>query len=111
MASVITLPNGRNETVFDLRDLLELVETHLGDEARRLLEEYLEPESEDAEYIEYLEKEADQRRTHYKDVMKQLREQSETIARLIREKEIDRKALSHAAGVIGTVTWREMNVG
>lgn len=110
MAHVITLKSGRNETVFDLRDLLFLVEEHMGDEARRLLEEFTELESDDTEYIDYLEKEAEQRKAHYKDVMRQLREQSETIAGLIREKDIDRKKLSRAAGIIGTVTWRELNV-
>ena len=59
---------------------------------------------------DYLEKEADSLRVHHKDVMAQLRQQSETIAGLIREKNIDRKALSTAAGQIGCITWRELNV-
>ncbi len=109
MAHVITLKNGRNETVFDLRDLLCLVDEHMGFDARRLLEEFTEPD-ESGEYIAYLEKDADERREHYRDVMRQLREQSEAIASLIREKEIDRKKLSAAAGVIGSLTWRELNV-
>ena len=64
MAHVITLKSGRNETVFDLRDLLFLVEEHMGDEARRLLEEFTEPESDDTEYIDYLEKEGPYFGTH-----------------------------------------------
>lgn len=40
--------------------------------------------------------------------MAELRKQSETIAGLIREKDIDRRALSAAAGAIGCITWREM---
>ena len=39
--------------------------------------------------------------------MTELRKESETIANLIRGKEIDRKALSTAAGNIGCITWRE----
>jgi len=109
MAHVITLKSGRNEMVFDLRDLLCLVDKHMGYEARRLLEELMEPD-ESEEYIAYLEKDADERRKHYKDVMRQLREQSEAIASLIREKEVDRKKLSAAAGAIGVLTWRELNV-
>jgi hypothetical protein len=42
--------------------------------------------------------------------MNSLRAESEKIACLIREKEIDRKQLSTAAGRIGTITWREVNV-
>ena len=40
--------------------------------------------------------------------MAELRQQSEIIAGLIREKEIDRRALSSAAGTIGSITWREL---
>ena len=42
--------------------------------------------------------------------MNSLRAESEKIACLIREKEIDRMQLSTAAGRIGTITWREVNV-
>lgn len=42
--------------------------------------------------------------------MKALRKQSEAIAELIQEKEIDRVRLSHAAGAISLITWREINV-
>ena len=37
MPSVIALKNGKTETVFDLNDLLCLIEQHMGDDARRLL--------------------------------------------------------------------------
>jgi hypothetical protein len=43
--------------------------------------------------------------------MRELRTLSETEARLIQEREIDRQALSTVAGKIGTITWRECNVG
>ena len=38
MANVIRLKSGQCETIFDLEDLLRLVDTHMGDETRRLLE-------------------------------------------------------------------------
>ncbi len=110
MADVITLKNGRNEIVFDERSFLDLVDEHMGPEARRWLEDWLAESGDAFHYIGDLEKEADSLRAHHKDVMAQLRQQSETIAGLIREKEIDRKALSIAAGTIGTITWRELNV-
>ena len=110
MADVITMKDGRIETVFDERDFMYLVDAYMGDEARRWLEDWLSGQEDDADYIDDLEKELQAAKDHHKDVIRQLREQSETIAGLIREKEIDRKALSHAAGVIGTTTWRELNV-
>ena len=110
MANVIQLKSGQIETVFDLEDLLRLVEEHMGDETRRLLEELTAPEDDDAEYIADLEKEIQKLRDHHHEVMTELRSLSETEARLIQEKEIDRKALSTIAGKIGTITWREINV-
>ena len=108
MADVIQMMDGRVVTVFDTRDLLDLIGNHMGSEIQRLLEERLEePESLDA-YIADLEKDRDDLRVRYKERMAELREQSETIARLIREKDIDRKALSAAAGTIGTLTWRQL---
>ena len=89
MAAVIQLKDGGVETVFDLDGLLRIIDERMGDEARRELKSAKE---------------------HHRDVICRVREQSETIARLIREKNIDRAALSHAAGIIGMITWRELNV-
>ena len=52
MPSVIKLKSGQCETVFDLAGLLYLVEQHMGDEARRLLEDFTAPEDDAAEYID-----------------------------------------------------------
>ena len=110
MAHLITMPDGRNETVFDERSFLDLVEEYMGDEARRYLEDWLSETDDDADYIRDLEESISSSKAHHHEVMQELRMQSETIAGLIREKEIDRKALSRAAGIIGTTTWRELNV-
>ena len=111
MPSVIQLKSGQTETVFDLEGLLYLVEEHMGDEARRLLEDFTAPEDDAADYITDLEKENQRLRDHHHEVMEDLRAQSETIARLIQKPEIDRSALSTVAGIIGRTTWREINVG
>lgn len=110
MPNVIQLKTGQTETVFDLEDLLRLVEQCMGSETRYLLEELTAPEDNDADYIADLEKEIQKLRDYHHEVMVELRKLSETEARLIQEKEIDRKALSTLAGKIGTITWREINV-
>ena len=107
--SVIQLKSGQTETIFDLEGMMYLVEQHMGSDARCLLEELAAPE-EDADYIADLEKENQQLRDHHHEVMVKLRKLSETEARLIQEKEINRKALSTVAGKIGTITWGEINV-
>ena len=108
MADVIQLSDGSVHTVFDERDALDLIDRHMGLEMRKWVEGWLSESDDDVAYIEDLEKEADGLRAHHKEVMTELRKQSETIAGLIREKEIDRKALSAAAGAIGCLTWREL---
>ena len=110
MATSITMPDGGIETVFDLGGLLRLIEERMGCEARHLLEEWIRPDSDAEAYIAYLEKEVEAQKTRRLDAMKALRKQSETIAELIREKEIDRVKLSHTAGAISMITWRELNV-
>ena len=110
MATTITMLDGKNETVFDLDGLLQLMEERMGYEARQLLEEWIRPDSDAEEYIRFLEKEVEAQKARRMDAMKALRKQSETIAELIREKDIDRVKLSHAAGAIGMITWRELNV-
>ena len=109
MADVIRLADGSIHTVFDLRDMMELVDTHLGDDARRWLEDHLS-ESDDQEYIADLEDEIKRLKEHRREVMAALRDASEKIATLIREKDIDRKTLSTTAGKISSITWRELNV-
>lgn len=110
MADVITLKNGRNETLFDEQDFMELVDEQMGADARRWLEDWLGNNDDVSDYIDDLEKELTVAKAHHKDVMRQLRQQSEMIASIIREKDIDRKTLSMAAGQIGCITWRELNV-
>ena len=111
MANVIQLRDGSTHTVFDLRDALRLVEEHMGDETRRLLEDSIAEIENPEQYISDLEKENQRLREHHREVMQTLRELSETEAKLIREKEINRVALSSVAGKIGKITWREVNVG
>ena len=106
MANVITLPDGRNETIFDEQDFLWLVDRYMGFDARCWLEDLLTGREDNSDD---LEKEADRLYEHHKEVMAELRKESETISGLIREKDIDRRALSAAAGNIGCITWREMN--
>lgn len=110
MAEVLQLSDGSNHTIFDIRDMMELIDAHLGYEARRWLEEYLAEDDDLGDYVLDLEKEVEGVRSHHQEVMHSLCEESEKIACLIRERDIDRKALSTAAGKIGTITWRELNV-
>ena len=82
MANVILLKGGQVETVFDLDDLLYLIDRDMGYDTRILLEELTAPEDDSEEYVAQLEKENQQLREHHREVMQALRAQSETIRRL-----------------------------
>ena len=109
MAHVIELTDGSTRTIFGEQDIVSLVDEYLGYEARRELEDLLSDQNFEAGYIENLEAELKGTREHHIEVMETLRKQSEIIAGLILEEDIDRKALSAAAGTIGTITWRELH--
>ncbi len=109
MATVIRLNDGSIEIVSDLRDFLELVTVRMGSDASSWLKGYLLRYSETDAHIRDLEDEIGRMREHRHEVMEKLRQQSEIIAELIREKTIDRRALSNAAGEIGVITWKERN--
>ncbi len=109
MAHVIELTDGSTRTIFGEQDIVSLVDEYLGYEARRELEDLLSEQDLNAGYIETLEAELKGAGEHHIEVMEILRKQSEIIAGLILEEDIDRKALSAAAGTIGTITWRELH--
>ena len=109
MANVIVMPDGRNETIFSEQDFMDVLEKYMGSQARRWLEDWMGENDDDADYTDDLEKETDSLRASHKEAMTLLRTHSETIARLIREKEIDRKALSATVGSISCITWKEVN--
>lgn len=90
MAHTIALKSGETVMLFDERDMLDLVGEHMGLEAKQWLEEWIH-EITDESCVEDLEEENKGLRERHKEVMEELREQSEIIAGLIRKKEIDRK--------------------
>ena len=109
MANTIMLPDGRIETVFNKSEFLNLVDEFMGYDACRWLEEWMEEESGDSAYLGSLESELEGVKEHYREVMNELRTHSEKLAGLIREKDLDRRAISETTGKIGLITWREAN--
>ena len=111
MAHVIEV-KGKAAVVFGLKDLMELIDQHMGMEFRTILEEPLSEtyasEYEWAEIEREHRSELDEIREHYHNVIRDIRDQSEELAGLIREKRLNRNAISRCAGKIGTLTWREL---
>ena len=110
MAEMIKLPDGSMSAVLCLRDFMELTGRWMGSDARAWIEGYLDDIRLDEDYPADLEEEIERMRYHHRQVLSQIRKESETIAEIICRKRVNRKALSEAAGRIGTMTWRELNV-
>ena len=104
--------NGKVYTVFSLRDMMELIDEHMGLEFRTVLEEMLsESYAEESEWavIENEHgKELDEIREHYHSVIEEIHEESKKLSELIRAPRLDRRAISSCAGRIGTISWREL---
>ena len=106
---LIMLNDGSLEYVADMRDFLDLIDRHLGLEARRWLEDVIDDELQNSLYAEELEKEIDGLRDYHRSVIKEIRQHDEKLGNLIREKELNRREISNTVGAIGVITWREMN--
>ena len=104
----ILLKDKKVSTILEPRHMLELVDEYMGMDARIWFEDYLaEADSQTADVAAmeaYYEKQIE----HYHQVIRELRTHSEKLARLIREKELNRMAISQEAGQIGVITGREM---
>ena len=113
MAHVLILKDGSIHTAFGILDLIDLVDTYMGQEMKTAItEEFNEAELahfDDDAYIRDLEQENKGLREHHKEVMYKLREASEDLAKAIRQPVQDRKAISNIAGTIGIITGRELS--
>ena len=112
MADLIKLKDGKFAVLNELSDLYELMDTYMGDEARRWMEDYQSEEQLEAHDYDLMTKEYEselsKQKEHHEEVMQELRKQSEQLANHIQQKELDRSAISAIAGKIGTITWREL---
>ena len=109
MAYVLTTNSGENFILVDFRDFTDLVERHIGIEARDWLLEYLGDAYGEEPEIDAVIDEYENERDRHKQVMEEIRKEAEKLAGLIRERELNRSAISQTAGRIGSLTWREVN--
>ena len=96
----ILLKDKKVATILEPRHMLELADEYMGSDARMWFEDYLaEADSQTAD-VAAMETYYEKRIEHYA--------HSEKLAGLIREKELNRVAISHEAGQIGVITGREL---
>lgn len=104
--------HGKVYTVLGMRDMMELIDGHMGSEFRTVLEEMLaETYAEEAKWASIEDghnRELDEVREHFRSTVSEIHEESERLAELIRKKRLDRAAISGCAGRIGTAAWRAL---
>ena len=112
MAEVILLPDGRKEIVDSLSDFLELAGELMGDEAREWLETCLKEDYLSADELEEAEerheKDLEELREYYTNILRELHELSKELAGLICSERLSRMKISHVAGQIGNLTGRNL---
>lgn len=112
MAYVMEIKDGKTATVFEFRDVLEIVEEYAGEEVRRYLEEYLEENIQEAADFEAqaadYEKELEQQGDHHRSILYNVREKVEALEILLRDKRLNRARLQGAIKILYQMVNREL---
>lgn len=112
MGSLITLKDGTLATVLSGEDLLYLIETHMGQEMKEAVVEWMNEidlqHADDEECIHELNELISKDNAHYKQVMEELRTEAGTLSDLICQKDLDRRAISEIAGKMRGIIGKEI---
>ena len=109
---VIIMPDGAREVIGGPRDMLDLMDRYMGEDAAKWWREYLHAnymddnerakvENDTVSYTERVEEK-------YQNILRDLNELSQDLEKEIRKPKLDRYKISTIAGKIGTETWRHL---
>jgi translation elongation factor EF-4 len=112
MGNLISLKDGTLATVLSGEDLLDLIETHMGQEMKEAVVEWMNEidlqHADDEECIHELNELISEDHAHYKEVLGKIEEESNKLTDLIVAKELDRRAISNTAGAISMLVNKEV---
>lgn len=112
MAHVMKLADDSIQTVFGMDDFLELVDKHMGYEARVFIEEWKSDVEEDRAADVYdrmeAEKELEQVKDHQHSLLCNIREEIEAVDEMLLEDRLNRKKLQIAVKCIWQMINREL---
>lgn len=113
MGNLISLKDGTLATVLSGEDLLDLIETHMGQEMKEAVVEWVNEldleHADDEECIHELNEMISEDHKHYKETMEKIHMESDKLSSLISEKELDRRAISNTVGTINLLANKEVN--
>lgn len=107
---VIILPNGEKYIIGQFRDLTDLIEKYIGEDAKKWLMEYIEDlkdiayEKADKDATDEVQKTAE----YYQHIIHEIHEMTGELAKEIQKPRLDRKAISRISGNIATKAWRNL---
>ena len=111
MGNLISLKDGTLATVLSGEDLLDLIETHMGQEMKEAVVEWMNEldleHADDEECIHELNELISKDHKRYKETMEQIRMEAEKLNGLITAKDLDRRAISNTVGAISVLAHRE----
>lgn len=112
MGNLISLKDGTLATVLSGEDLLDLIETHMGQEMKEAVVKWINEmeleHADDDECIHELNEMIGEDHKWYKETMEKIHTESEKLSSLISEKELDRRAISNTVGAISVLAYREV---
>ena len=112
MADVLSLKDGRVETVFAFRDFADLVECFMGYEARRYLEQWIDDNQSDTnamdKEITELRSDLDELRDAQHEVLVNVRDDADALLDLLAEPRMNRDKLRTAAKEIYRIVDNEL---
>ena len=112
MGNLISLKDGTLATVLSGEDLLDLVETHMGQEMKEAVVEWINEmeleHADDDECIHELNEMISEDHKRYKETMEKIHTESEKLNGLITAKDLDRRAISNTVGEISVLAYKEV---
>lgn len=108
MPHTMELKDGTVTTLLQYKDFLELVDSYMGYEARRYLEEMQCDLAGLEKDMEYAEKEYERQGDHQRNVLNNIREEAETLDALLLADRLDRKRIQTSVKRIRQMVMQEL---
>lgn len=102
MPHVLEIKGGELLTPLNVFDVMEAVEDYMGTDIRQYLEEYLEDAQNDASEIT-----DDEIADHYKQILMNIKDETENALKLTEKPRMDRSAIQEALNLIVKMIGRE----
>ena len=106
--ALLTLWDGRVENVTDDRDMMYLVDEYMGMDARWWFEDRNKEQEDIEKEYDDLWKDYEKQQEEHKAVIREIEAETDKLSDLLKQKRLNRKAISDALKAIDLIVWREL---